>query len=108
MLFNSLGFLYAFSPIAYLVFWRLSGKTSRYVWLAISGYVFYSFWDYRFCALMLFSTGVSYLAGLGLGRWKDPARRRLCVVVPIVTDLALLGVVKYANFGVANINSVWS
>ncbi|OLC32278.1 MAG: hypothetical protein AUH31_01105 [Armatimonadetes bacterium 13_1_40CM_64_14] len=110
MLFNSLGFLYGFLPIAYLVFWRLSGKTSRYVWLAISGYVFYSFWDYRFCALMLFSTGVSYLAGLGLLRWQDPARRRLCVVVPIVTDLALLGFFKYANFVVANINGVssWS
>src|SRR3989442_1028289 len=106
MLFNSLGFLYGFLPIAYLVFWRLSGKMSRYVWLAISGYVFYSFWDYRFCALMLFSTGVSYLAGLGLLRWQDPARRRLCVVVPIVTDLALLGFFKYANFVVANINGV--
>ncbi len=108
MLFNSLGFLYGFLPLAYLVFWRLTGKTSRYVWLAMSGYVFYSFWNYRFCALMLFSTGVSYLAGLGLLRWQDPVRRRLCVVVPIATDLALLGFFKYANFMVANINGVSS
>lgn len=108
MLFNSLGFLYGFLPIAYLVFWRLSGKTSRYVWLTISGYVFYSFWNYRFCSLMLFSTGVSYLSGLGLLHWQDPVRRRLCVAVPIATDLALLGFFKYANFAVANINGVSS
>src|SRR5438309_176044 len=108
MLFNSLQFLYAFLPITYLVFWRLTGKMPRYVWLAISGYVFYSFWNYKFCALMLFSTAVSYLAGRALLRWHDPGRRRLCVIVPVVMDLALLGFFKYGNFAVTNINTVVS
>ena len=108
MLFNSLGFLYVFLPVTYLVFWHLTGKTSRYLCLAISGYVFYSFWNYKFCSLMLFSTAVSYLAGLGLLRWEDPLRRRLCVVVPVATDLALLGFFKYANFVVTNVNGVSS
>ena len=106
MLFNSLGFLFAFLPVAYLVFWHLTGKTARYVWLAISGYAFYSFWNYKFCALMFFSTAVSYLAGLGLLRWQDPRRRQLCVVLPVATDLALLGFFKYANFMVANLNEI--
>jgi alginate O-acetyltransferase complex protein AlgI len=108
MLFNSLGFLYGFLPITYLAFWRLTGKMSRYVVLAISGYVFYSFWNYRFCALMLFSTVISYLAGLGLLRWSDPVRRRWCVVLPVVMDLALLGFFKYANFFSVNINGISS
>lgn len=108
MLFNSLGFLYIFLPTTYLVFWRLTGKTPRYVWLAISGYAFYSFWNYKFCALMLTSTLVSYLAGLGLLRWEDPGRRRLCMVIPITTDLALLGFFKYSNFMVSNLNTVSS
>jgi alginate O-acetyltransferase complex protein AlgI len=108
MLFNSLGFLYVFLPVTYLVFRHLTGKTSRYLCLAISGYVFYSFWNYKFCSLMFFSTAVSYLAGLGLLRWEDPVRRRLCVVVPVATDLALLGFFKYANFVVTNINGVSS
>src|SRR5947208_16030980 len=108
MLFNSLAFLYAFLPITYLVFWRLTGKTPRYVCLAISGYVFYSFWNYKFCALMLFSTLVSYAAGLALLRWQDPVRRRLCVWIPITMDLALLGFFKYANFMVTNLNEVSS
>ncbi len=98
MLFNSLVFLYAFLPIAYLVFWRLKTRNQRYVWLTISGYVFYGFWDYRFCALMAFSTVVSYLAGLGLLKWdKDDRRRRLCLVIPVVTDLALLAFFKYTG-----------
>jgi len=106
MLFNSLGFLYAFLPITYVVFWRLTGKMPRYVWLAITGYVFYSFWNYKFCSLMLFSTLASYLAGLGFLRWQNPALRRLCVTLPIALDLALLGFFKYANFAARSINGI--
>src|SRR3989441_8552062 len=106
MLFNSLGFLYAFLPITYLVFWRLTGKMPRYVWMGISGYVFYSFWNYKFCSLMLFSTVVSYLGGRGLLRWEDPARRRLCLLVPVAMDLALLGFFKYATFVAKSFNGI--
>ena len=41
MLFNSLGFLYGFLPAIYLAFWRFTGKTQRWITLAIGGYVFY-------------------------------------------------------------------
>jgi alginate O-acetyltransferase complex protein AlgI len=98
MLFNSFTFLFAFLPITYAVFWTLRSARRRYVWLAISGYVFYSYWDPRFCLLMAFSTAVSYFAGLGFLRWTDARRRKLCLVVPIVVDLSLLGFFKYANF----------
>ena len=104
MLFNSLPFLYAFLPITYLVFWRLRTKFQRYVWLTITGYVFYSFWNPKFCALMALSTAVSYGAGLGFLRWTDARRRRLCLVLPIVFDLSLLATFKYANFALSSTN----
>ncbi len=99
MLFNSTIFIFVFLPIAYAVFWALPNITLRYVWLTITGYVFYGYWDWRFCLLMAFSTLVSYTAGLGFLRWQDVRRRKLCLIVPIVVDLALLGYFKYANFG---------
>lgn len=74
------------------------------MWLTLTGYAFYSFWDYRFCALMAFSTLVSYLAGLGLRAWDDPRRRRLCLIAPIAADLCLLGFFKYANFAMDAVN----
>ena len=98
MLFNSFVFLGLFLPITYIVFWSLRTANARYVWLAVTGYVFYGYWDPRFCLLMAFSTAVSYTAGLGFLRWSDPRRRRLCLIVPITVDLALLGFFKYANF----------
>ncbi len=98
MLFNSVTFLYAFLPVAYVVFWSLKTSERRYQWLTLTGYVFYAFWDYRFCALMAFSTLVSYLAGLGMLRWdRAPSRRRLCLVLPVATDLALLVFFKYTG-----------
>jgi alginate O-acetyltransferase complex protein AlgI len=98
MLFNSFIFLYLFLPVTYFVFWRLKGREARYGWLALTGYVFYAFWNPKFCALMALSTVVSYFAGLGFLRWQDLVRRRLCLIVPITVDLALLGFFKYINF----------
>ena len=99
MLFNSAIFLFAFLPVCYAVFWALRTTQSRYIWLAVTGYVFYAYWDVRFCLLMLFSTLVSYFAGLAMLRWDDDARKRkLCLVVPVVVDLLLLGFFKYTNF----------
>lgn len=99
MLFVSVTFLFGFLPIAYFVFWSLRSKTQRYVWLTITGYVFYGFWNYKFCALMAVSTLVSYTAGLGFLRYRDDARRRKwCLIVPVVFDLAMLGIFKYTNF----------
>lgn len=103
MLFNSSVFLFVFLPIAYGVFWLLRTARSRYVWLTASGYVFYGYWDARFCLLMAFSTLVSYLAGRGLLRWSDPRRRKLCLVIPITVDLLLLGFFKYAGFGIETV-----
>ena len=99
MLFNSFIFLFAFLPVTYVVFWSLRTASTRYVWLTITGYVFYGYWNPWFCLLMAFSTLVSFTAGLGFLRWPDDERkRRLCLVVPIVIDLALLAFFKYANF----------
>src|SRR5262245_54509537 len=99
MLFNSFVFLFLFLPVTYAVFWALRSARARYVWLAITGYVFYGYWDPRFCLLMAFSTLVSYCAGLAFLRYETPRARRWCLIVPVTVDLALLGFFKYAGLG---------
>ncbi|HEX3867595.1 MAG TPA: MBOAT family O-acyltransferase [Gemmatimonadaceae bacterium] len=106
MLFNSFIFLFAFLPVTYAVFWALRTASARYRWLAVTGYVFYGYWNPWFCFLMLFSTLVSFSAGLGFLKWTDARRRKLCLVVPIVVDLSLLGFFKYANFALQTAGSV--
>lgn len=105
MLFNSAVFLFVFLPITYVVFWWLRSRTSRYVWLTITGYIFYGYWSPKFCLLMLFSTLVSYTAGLGFLRWPDDARmRKALLVIPITVDLTLLGVFKYTDLAIRTFN----
>jgi alginate O-acetyltransferase complex protein AlgI len=107
MLFNSIEFIFAFLPLAYVVFWSLPSAKSRYIWLTITGYVFYGWWDPRFCLLMAFSTLVSYVAGLGMLRSPMGSRqRKMYLVVPIAVDLALLGFFKYTNFALDTVRSV--
>jgi alginate O-acetyltransferase complex protein AlgI len=104
VLFNSIEFLFGFLPIAYAVFWLLRSTRSRYVWLTVSGYVFYGWWDARFCLLMAFSTLVSYFAGLGMLRTAAGSReRRLCLIIPITLDLLLLAFFKYTNFALSTL-----
>ena len=64
MVFNSNVFLLAFLPIVFTAFWLARTKQQRYVILTVSGYVFYGWWDWRFCFLLLFSSLVSFTAGL--------------------------------------------
>lgn len=106
MLFNSLIFILLFLPVTYGVFWSLKSSFARYVWLTVTGYVFYGYWDPRFCLLMLFSTLVSYLAGLALLRSQSPASRRWSAVIPITVDLLILGFFKYADFVLASLDDV--
>jgi alginate O-acetyltransferase complex protein AlgI len=107
MLFNSFVFLFAFLPVTYLVFWTLRSARSRYVWLTLTGYVFYGYWDPRFTLLMAFSTLVSFAAGLGFLRWDhDERKRKLCLWIPIAVDLSLLGFFKYADFTLDSFRSL--
>ncbi len=107
MLFNSFVFLCLFLPVTYTVFWVLKNAQQRYVWLAITGYVFYGYWNPKFCLLMAFSTAVSYMAGLGFLKYPDDARKRkLCLVIPITVDLLLLGFFKYCNFVLRSIGDL--
>jgi alginate O-acetyltransferase complex protein AlgI len=102
MLFNSAVFLFLFLPVTYAVFWALRSKNARYIWLALTGYVFYGYWNPAFCLLMAFSTAVSYGAGLGFLRYgHDPRVRKWLLISPIAVDLSLLGYFKYADFTIS-------
>jgi alginate O-acetyltransferase complex protein AlgI len=98
MVFNSNVFLFAFLPITFALFWAARNKTQRYVLLALSGFVFYGWWDWRFCGLLLFSALFSFGAGLLIDRASEPARKKRIMLFSVAVDLAILGVFKYYNF----------
>ena len=106
MLFNSDVFLFGFLPIVFALFWALRTKQQRYVLLTVSGYVFYGWWNWRFCFLLLASSVVSYAAGLMIARAPDRAAGRRWMIASIGFDLAALGYFKYYNFAAATLSAV--
>src|SRR5690349_4589688 len=95
-----------FTTLTYLIFlagvfglyWGLQRNTPQKVLLLICGYVFYGWWDYRFCSLMLASSVADYTFGRLLARTDEVRLRRAILVASCTFNLGLLGFFKYANF----------
>lgn len=106
MQFNSLKFL-IFFPVVTLVFFMLPKKV-RYLWLLAASYYFYMSWNPWYAFLMLFSTLATYLCAFIIGEErKTKENSRLCriaLVVGIVTNLAVLFLFKYLDFGFDVVN----
>lgn len=108
MLFNSWSFA-IFLPVVFFAYYFLAGnrtKTQNLI-LLIASYFFYGSWDWRFLGLLLFSTLLDYASGIQIDRSTDPAKRKAWLVASIVINLGLLGVFKYYNFFVENINTAF-
>jgi alginate O-acetyltransferase complex protein AlgI len=99
MLFNSIDFA-IFLPIVFLVYWLLLKHNLRIqnLFLLITSYVFYGWWDWRFLFLLLFSSLVDYLVGLGLSGENKTHRRNTLLGISLVVNLGMLGFFKYYNF----------
>lgn len=104
MLFNSFiffVFLAVVIPLYYLIpkFWR------KY-FLIFSSYVFYGYWDWRFCSLLLISTIVDFYASKYMDRTEDQKKRKLFLMISVVTNLGILGFFKYFQFFVDSVSPV--
>lgn len=103
MLFNSIDFA-IFLPIVFLLYWFVANRSikAQNILLVAASYLFYGWWDWRFLSLILFSTVVDYLVGLGLGKYKDLRRRKILLWTSISVNLGFLGFFKYYNFFLEN------
>ncbi len=79
------------------------GMRTRHLVLLVASYVFYGWWDYRFCLLMLLLTVIAYLSSKRLESKPDD---RLALTVGIITPLVILGFFKYFNFFLESMSMV--
>ena len=104
MLFDSLEY-FVFFPIVFLLYWTVFNKSlSLRNWFILGvSYIFYGWWDPRFLILIMASSGVDYLCGLGLSRTADISRRKLYLWISVVFNLGILAIFKYFNFFTASL-----
>jgi alginate O-acetyltransferase complex protein AlgI len=74
----------------------------------LASYVFYGWWDWRFLALIVFSTIVDFLVGLKLKTLEQPKKRKVLLWISIVVNLGFLGFFKYYNFFIDNFVTAFS
>ena len=96
MLFNSWQFL-IFFPTVVILFFALPGRY-RQALLLLASYYFYMCWKAEYLFLILVSTLIDYTAGILMGKTERLARRRLYLILSLLTNLGLLFTFKYFNF----------
>lgn len=108
MLFNSFEFL-VFLPIVFLLYWfAFRERRWQNLLVVIASYIFYGWWDWRFLLLIALTSLCSYGSGLLLEHFEGQRRKQQLVSASnIVLNLGILGVFKYYNFFVENLDALF-
>jgi alginate O-acetyltransferase complex protein AlgI len=103
MLFNSIEFM-IFLPLVFLLYWFVFQKNLKVqnIFILTISYIFYSWWDWKFLFLILFCSGINYLAGRALAYNQNQKNRKLILAISCIIILGLLCVFKYFNFFIDN------
>jgi len=104
MLFPTSAFLLFFLVVAAAMAALETRFVAKKTVLVLASYYFYAQWDWRFCFLLAFSTGLSYGAGRLIEAARRPERQRLVLGLAVAAHLGLLGVFKYFDFFVSSAN----
>tara|TARA_Y100001970_G_C14214545_1_gene848867 strand:- start:1019 stop:2455 length:1437 start_codon:yes stop_codon:yes gene_type:complete len=102
MLFNSIDFA-IFLPIVFSIYWLIKKRKKQNLFLVISSYIFYGWWDWRFLFLIIFSSVVDYIVGIKLEKEVKESRKKNLLLISIVVNLGFLGFFKYYNFFIDNL-----
>ena len=109
MVFSSLTFLCIFLPVILILDRVLPGVRTKNVLLLIASIVFYAYGEPVCVFIMLGSCILNYLWALFIGKCLDKEKRglaKLIVAISVLQNLAVLGVYKYANFAISQINLI--
>lgn len=106
MLFPTLNFLVFFLIVLALAWALVERDNWRKFVLTVASYVFYAFWDWRFCFLLLGNTVAIYLAGLWIGAARSERGRKWATGVGVACMLVVLAFFKYFEFFVSSLNDL--
>lgn len=102
MLFNSIAFL-VFFPVVCICYFALPTLKLRNAFLLVASYYFYMNWEPEYALLMLTSTFITWLAGMGIGHFAERRKKKMCLVTSLLLNLAILFLFKYYNFAAENV-----
>ena len=106
MVFSSISFLYYFLPIVLILYFITPFKYKNLVLFIIS-LVFYFYGEPKYVLLMILTIFSSYINGRMIDKFKDTKFKKVFLIADIVISLGLLGIFKYTDFFISNINTIF-
>ncbi len=108
MQFNSLDFM-IFFPIVVGLYFIIPRKIKMY-WLLVASYYFYMSWNAKYLLLIVASTIITFSSGVVLSKTasNELTKRKLVMVVSIISNLSLLALFKYGNFAIDILNKAFA
>lgn len=98
MLFPTVTFAFFF-PAVLLGSWLLNPFPARWrVFILAASYVFYGWWDWRFCFLLAGSTVLNQVFAVALARTRERPVARPLLWAAVAANLGVLGWFKYYGF----------
>lgn len=121
MVFSSLVFLYLFLPVCLIIYYLIGSRIGRIkendaptvrgrathaqnLILIASSFFFYGWGEPIWVGLLVVSSSVGWLVGLWIERCQTLVWKKIAVACAVIANLCLLGIFKYSDFIVENIN----
>ena len=103
MVFSSLLFIYFFLPIFLIAYFVIKNRKYRNVVLLLFSLVFYAYGEPIYSLLMILSIVVNYFLAILIDKYNS----KKLFIIDVIFNLGLLGVFKYSNFFVDNLNNIF-
>lgn len=99
MLFTSITFA-LFIILVFILYWFVFNWNlkAQNLFLLISSYVFYGWWDWRFLFILFIISISNYLIAIGIQKKDKKQHRKLFFIAGLVINIATLVLFKYFNF----------
>ena len=107
MVFSSITFLFSFLPLVIILYFVVPNKGKNVV-LLLSSLLFYFCGEPKFGFLFIFSIFINYMFGLLIDQCNQLIFRKITLRIAIAVNIILIGLFKYADFTIKNINSLFS
>lgn len=103
MVFSSVIFLFYFLPALVLLYRIVPNKLKNLV-MIIGSFVFYAWGEIRFLPIMLLLSIEDYVCGRLMEKYRtDEKKRRIFMLISVLSNLSVLIFFKYTNFLVGNV-----
>ena len=98
-------FLFLFLPLV-LIFYYISNEKLKNIVLLLASLFFYAWGEPKYVFLMILSIICNYIFGLKVSSDNSKAKKT-GLIIAVIFNISLLGVFKYSNFLIDNINNIF-